>query len=327
MNDSKKLSIIYILKILRDYSDENHLLTQSDIVKKLNILYGLYYERKSVSSNIESLIDLGFDIIKTNKGCYLGEREFEESEISFIVDSLFSNKAISAKQAIDLSKKLYNCLSIYKRKKYNYLYKAEEISRIDNVQVFYNIEVINEAIENCKQISFEYNTYNRSGKLQPKNKTYIINPYFMVNSLGKYYLVGNYDYFNDISNYRIEKITNIKIVDNPIKRITELPEFKNGCDISKYINQNIYLFAGKTITAKLKLINENAVSQVYDWFGKDARVYEKDKTLFAEVKANEESLIYWCIQFCNLVELISPIDVREYIIQQIEQSLKMYKGD
>ena len=36
---SKKLSILYILEILRDYSDENHLLTQAEIARKLFNIY------------------------------------------------------------------------------------------------------------------------------------------------------------------------------------------------------------------------------------------------------------------------------------------------
>jgi len=76
---NKKLSILYILEILKDYSDENHLLSQTEIVKKLNLLYGMECERKSVGSNIDNLIAFGYDIIKTPSGCYLGARDYEPS--------------------------------------------------------------------------------------------------------------------------------------------------------------------------------------------------------------------------------------------------------
>ena len=38
---NKKLSIIYILDILKEYSDENHPLTQNEIVKK--IIYAIWH--------------------------------------------------------------------------------------------------------------------------------------------------------------------------------------------------------------------------------------------------------------------------------------------
>jgi hypothetical protein len=38
---NKKLSIIYILEILKDFSDEKHPLTQNDILKLLSSNYGM----------------------------------------------------------------------------------------------------------------------------------------------------------------------------------------------------------------------------------------------------------------------------------------------
>ena len=142
---NKKLSILYILEILKDYSDENHLLSQTEIVKKLNSIYGMECERKSVGANIDNLIDYGFDIIKTQTGCYLGAREFEPSEIQFLIDAVFSSKSIDSFHSKELASKLSAFLSKYQRKQYNYLYKAGELNRTDNKQLFYNIDIINES--------------------------------------------------------------------------------------------------------------------------------------------------------------------------------------
>ena len=155
---NKKLSILYTLEILKEYSDENHLLTQSDIISKINQVYGMECERKSIAMNIESLIELGFDIIKVpHKGCFMGERVIEPSEVSFIVDALFSSKSINGKQAKDLAEKISSMLSKHQRKKYNYIYKADQVSRTQSRDLFYNIEIIQEAIEKNKQILFRYN--------------------------------------------------------------------------------------------------------------------------------------------------------------------------
>ena len=62
--------MLCILNVLREHSDENHPLTQAQIIKKIEHKYGLELERKSIGANIESLIDFGFDIIKTDNGCY-----------------------------------------------------------------------------------------------------------------------------------------------------------------------------------------------------------------------------------------------------------------
>ena len=153
------MSLLCILKVLEEFSDENHPLTQADIIKKIYNQYGLELERKSISVNIDSLKDFGLDIVKTEKGCYLGERKLEPSEVSFLIDAVFSSKSINSKRSRELAEKLSQFLSVYDRKKYKYICKADEIIRTHNQQLFYTIDVLNEAIEKGKKVEFNYNRF------------------------------------------------------------------------------------------------------------------------------------------------------------------------
>ena len=58
MIENKKSSIILILKVLEEYTDEEHLLTQQQIIDKISQLYNIDLERKSVSNSISLLIEL-----------------------------------------------------------------------------------------------------------------------------------------------------------------------------------------------------------------------------------------------------------------------------
>ena len=326
---NRKLSILYTLKVLQDYTDDEHYLTQTEIAQKIEQLYGMSCERKSISFNIKSLQDFGYEIIELKrKGVYLAQRTLEPSEISFVVDAMFSSKSINGKQAKDISQKIYNLLSIYQRKKYNYVYKADEISRANNKQLFYNIDIINEAIEKNKQIIFNYNRYDIDGNLVSRKdgKTYLVNPYFLVNSQGRYYLVCNYDYFDDLANYKVEQITNIKLVDNEIKPITKLKGYENGLDISKYTNEHIYMLEGKTINAKIKLGSQFEVNYIYDWFGKNAKVYCENDIYYADITANENAIKYWCMQYGDCVELVAPQEMRNEIIKLLNNMTTKYRG-
>lgn len=323
-SSNKKLSILYTLQVLRDYSDENHLLSQNDIVIKINNIYGMTCERKSIATNIDSLIDFGYDIVKTNAGSYLASREFEPSEIRFLVDAVFSSKSINSKQSRELAKKLSEFLSVYQRKQYKYVYKTDELNRTNSKELFYNVDIINEAIENNKQIEFDYirNGYKSNNT---KKHPYIVNPYCLINNQGKYFLVCNYDYFDEIGNYKLERIHNIKILDTPIKPVTQVKGFENGLDIAKYANENIYMFATKTINATVKIHREEAANYVEEWFGKNANLYEKENSIFADITANETSLIYWCLQYGEDIELLSPKDTRDKIKEIVKQINKRYK--
>lgn len=321
---NKKLSIIYIYEILKEYSDENHLLKQQDIIKLIKQIYDMDCERKSIGNNIDFLIDLGFDIIKVpHKGCYLGERVLEPSEVSFIVDALFSSKSISGSQAKELSSKLSNLLSKYQRKRYNYIYKAEQINRTNNKELFYNIEIIQEAIEKNKKVSFNYvrPPYSEENTL----KTYIINPYFLINSQGRYYLICNFDYYNEIGNYKVDFIKNIRILDDERKPLNNLKGYEKGFDISKYINEHIYPFGDKTVYATIKLTDDNSITYVMEWFGKNAKIYKKNNTTYADIVSSEKALVYWCLQYGESVELLFPKQTRDKIKSILEQINKKYR--
>ncbi len=321
--NNKKLSILYTLQILKDYSDENHLLSQSEIAKKIYNLYGMECERKSIGTNIDSLIDFGYDIVKTNSGCFLASREFEASEIRFLIDAVFSSKSIDSRHSRELANRLSNLLSLYQRKQYKYIYKADELNRTNNKELFYNIDIINEAIEKNKQIQFEYNRfcYKDNNK---KKKPYIVNPYCLINNQGKYFLVCNYDYFDEIGNYKLERIHNIKILDTDIKPIKQVKGFENGLDIAKYANENIYMFATNSVNATIQIYDDWATAYVEEWFGKNATFYEKDNKIYADVVANESSLIYWCLQYGEVIELITPTTTREKIKDILKEMSKRY---
>ena len=58
----KKMATFYILEILKEYSDRNHLLKQKDIIDKLHNIYMVDIERKTIASTLEILSELGYDI-------------------------------------------------------------------------------------------------------------------------------------------------------------------------------------------------------------------------------------------------------------------------
>ena len=167
---------------------------------------------------------------------------------------------------------------------------------------------------------------SKENREKQQQKRYVVNPYFLVNNQGRYYLVCNYDHYDDIANYKLEQIKDIKILETDAKPITKVKGFENGLDIAKYANENIYMFSAKSVSATLKLYDEYAVGIVTDWFGKNVSVYQKGNELFAEVKANEKAIVYWCLQYGDHIELISPMPIRDKIKMEIEKLKNKYNN-
>ena len=325
---NKKLSIIYILEILKEFSDEKHPLTQNDILKLLSSNYGMECERKSIGANIDNLIEAGYDIVKCDGGgCYLGERELEQSEISFLVDAVFSSKAIDSVKSKKLAEKLSAFSSKFNRKKYNYIYKSDEISRTGNKQLFFTIDILHDAIEQKKQVEFSYDRpfLSKENAEKQLQKRYVVNPYYLISSQGRYYLVCNYEHYEDIAHYKLEQIKNIKILDSDAKPINTIKGFENGFNVAKYASEHIYMFSAESVKVTLKLLDDYAFSVVADWFGADVSVYQKNGEFFADVKTNEKAIVYWALQYGEHIEIVSPQIVREKIKIAIDDLVKKYR--
>lgn len=326
MASDKKSSLLYILKILQENTDETHPLTYAMIGDKLYSNYGIEIERKTIASSIDILVEHGYDIVKCGKnGLYLGERDFEDGELLFLIDAIYSSKSMPSKYAKDLANRLTKNFSKFKKKRFNHLEKIDDETNTDNKQIFYNIEILNEAIEQKKKVEFQYAAYgiDKKLKLRGEGKVYKINPYFMVNNRGKYYLVCNYDKYNDFANYKIDYISTVKILDEPVKPI-EVVSGDDRFSVKDYIKEHIYMMNGKTISAKLKILKEEKINDLIDWFGQSVDFSKSKNEIFAEFKVNEDSLIYWALQYGEFFEIVEPLETREKIKNRLKQILEKY---
>ena len=326
--NEKKSSVLYVLEILKKFTDRDHPLTYAMIAEKLSAIYGIEIERKTIARDIDILIDKGYDIVKRgNYGVYLGLRDFEEGELLYLIDALYSSKSMPTRYVKDLVDKLMANYSIYHKKRFSHLEKLEVATRSDNKQIFYTIEILNEAIEQGKKVEFQYNSYGFDKKLKPKfeGRYYKINPYFMVNNNGKYYLVCNHDKYDNIANYKIENISNIQIVDELIKPIFSLPG-QEKFSIKDYMKEHIYMLAGKSVNALIKVDKSDRINDVVDWFGDNARIFEKDGQIYADLSVNEDALIYWALQYGKKIEIVKPTETRKKMIDILEEMLKKYQA-
>ncbi len=331
MEHSKKGLLIFILKVLEKYSDEKHCLTQQDIIQLVYKDYGLLFDRRTISSGINFLIEMDYDIVKVpNEGVFLGERLFDSTEVTYLIDALFSSKSISARKTKEISEKISSCLSKYQRKSFDYLYKCSELSsKTDNEQIFYSISKITEAIENKKKIAFKYMTYDSKGNKVTRMNDYVyhVSPYYLINNFGKYYLLCNYrSKYQDLQTFRIDFIKDLQVLDDePRKELSELETVEKNFSITKYLNEHIYIYSGETISAKIELNNNNTIQYVKDWFGKNAIIFEENEKIYAIVNCNENALYYWVMQYNEHIKIISPQSLIDRVVETSNNLIEKYK--
>lgn len=330
MIQNKKSSILLVLKILEEYTDDNHYLTQPQIATKISQLYGIDLERKAIGSSLQLLEELDYDIVKGPKGGFaLLSRTFDPSEASFLIDAIFSSKSINGKEAKRMAEEVSSCFSKYQRKDYSYIYKSNEINRSTNKTALYNVSIINEAISKGKRVGFQYLTYDKNGNEIYRNDgyEYIVSPYYLINNYGRYYLLCNYrEKYRPLQLFRIDKMANIVIKDDwPIKQLKDLKDGPKDFSITKYLNEHVYLFNEEVIDAKIILDGEWIIEIVKDWFGDNAKIHFKDEKIIATIKGDEKALYYWIMQYSDCVTVLSPLSLVEKIKKGLIDATRRYQ--
>lgn len=321
---NKKMLNMLILEILETYSDEEHHLTQQDILKILDRDYGMSCDRRSVKNNILYLMELGYDI-DIEDGYFLATRKFEDAELRLLIDSVLFSKTLSATQAKRLIKKLEDCGNKYFKAKVSHVVTTPRIRRTDNKSVLYTVNSINDAIDKKKKIQFRYNRYEMDLKLHDVGKEYLVNPYQMVASNGNYYLLGNLDKYDNVSYYRIDKITDVRIIEDKVKPMSEVKDLVNGLDLPKHMAEHIYMFCGESVPVKLKCKNY-IVDSLVDWFGTDVRIMEKqDDDFVVRIVCNYDAMMYWALQYGQHVEVLEPAALRAELKNEIGKMARKYK--
>lgn len=320
---TKKMLNIMILKILERYSDEHRPLTQKRILELLDIEYGMKCDRRSVKSNLISLKEMGYDI-NIRKGVYI-RRDFEDAELRMLIDNVLFSKTLSQTQAKRLIEKLKNLGSNQFSAKVNHICNLPELQHSNNTQIMFNLDTLNFAITKRRKVSFIFNRYGTDFKLHPRREEpYIVSPYQMAATNGRYYLIGNDEEKNNIANYRIDKITDVKILNTPVTPKSEIEELANGFNLPRHMAEHIYMFSGESIWVKF-WTSEIMMDALIDWFGKDFKILDKaDDKILISVKVNEKAIKIWAIQYGDKVEVISPENLREEIRMQALQIAQKY---
>lgn len=344
----KKIIILYILQILRRYTDADHTMTQQQIAEKLRDEYGLEVNRATVKRNIADLIDAGYDIqytevVRTHTDRKTGEKEentvytnlyfeheFTEPELHMLIDGLLFSRSVPYKQRKQLIDKLGKLSSAYFNQRMNHVHCMSADSP-QNPELFHTIDILDEAITAGKQVEITYNYYGTDMKLHPglnadgTVKRQTLNPYQMVASEGRYYLICNNDHHDTVSNYRIDRITDIALLETPVKPKSQVEGLEDGLNLQDYVYQNLNMFSGKA--EKVEFVTaKGAVSLIIDFFGRHVSFHEQeDGKVSCRLLVSTEAMKHWAVEHANIVRVVSPASLVEDIRTELRKAAALYE--
>ena len=282
-NSGQKLKMLYIIRILEEYTDENHPITTKELIEKL-ALFDVEAERKSIYDDIARLQDYGYDIIKKENrnggGYYLGSRDFELVELKLLVDAIQSSRFVTERKSRELIGKLEKLVNKHDAKElHRQVYVAGRV-KTDNESIYYQVDAIQKAIAENKQIEFVYLDWNAKKELVPRREEkYLVSPWILMWQEEKYYLVAYDHNSQSLRHYRVDKLKDVEVLEE--NRIGQaIYEKLNPAD---YVNKAFGMYGAKE-EAVILTFPERLIGVIIDRFGKDVSIRSGKNGLRARVK-------------------------------------------
>lgn len=261
----QKFKIINEYQILMNESDENHQINAIEMTRRLEER-GIPAERKTVYKDMNTLMEAGVDVVKGDKGYYIGSRVFELAELKLLVDAVGASKFISQRKTKELVDKLTKLASVEEANQLARQVVVPEKSAAGNEKIFYTIDVIYQCLDNDKKMSFKYQDWTLTKEMKPRHggKLYIVSPAFLLRNDENYYLVAYDDENDQIRHYRVDKIISAEMLDD--NRAGE--EKRKALNPQEYAKQHISMFAGDERVVTIRF-PKKLIGVVLDKFGAD----------------------------------------------------------
>lgn len=317
-SEKQKQKLLYIMQLFIERTDENHLVTTQEIIDYL-ASNGILAERKSIYTDIDSLIDFGMDIVKVKErpvGYRLTSRQFELAELKLLVDAVQSSRFITSKKSRELIGKLETLCSKNEARQLHRQVVVTNRTKAVNENIYYNVDQIYYAIAENVKIQFLYFDWNVKKEMEPRHngKIYEVSPWMLTWDDDNYYLIAYDNESQMIKHYRVDKMLQISLY----RQARLGKEAFEHFDIAAYSRKTFGMFAGEEETVTL-LCEKHLTGVFIDRFGNDVsmRNFDESHILVRVNVAVSRQFFGWLTGLGSSVKIQSPektvIEYREYL--------------
>jgi len=321
-SDNQKLKILYILDYLQRNSHEDSPVRAAQLIAMLD-QHNISCDRKTVYSDIAALQDYGVDIVSIpgkNGGYYVASRNFELPELKLLIDAVLSSRYLTEKKSRELIEKLCDQCNEQDAKlmRRNVLVSGRVKSM--NESIYYNVDAIQEAITQNRQISFRYFDWDLGAKRRYREKEYLASPYGLCQDNENCYLLA-LSSRHGITSYRVDRMTDIRIAEESRVPCPEL----TGKALTEHANRLFQMFSGDEADVKLRFHKE-LINVVVDRFGKETMLIPdgEDWFNFTVRVAVSPMFLSWVIGFGDKAKILYPTSVAEKCRELCRQAMEQY---
>ena len=322
-SDNQKLKIFYILDYLKRNSHQDHPVRANELISMLDRNHNIACDRKTVYSDIAALQEYGVDIVSIpgrNGGYYIASRNFELPELKLLIDAVQSSRYLTEKKSRELIEKLCEECSVYDA---NLMRRDVLVSgrvKSMNETTYYNVDRIQDAISQNKQISFRYFDWGIDGKRKYRSKDYKASPYGLCQDNENCYLLGHSPRYG-ITSYRVDRMSDIQILETDRDPCPEL----TGKALTAHANQLFQMYSGDQVTVKMRF-HRSMANAVIDKFGRNTMLIPdgEDHFTFTVSVAVSPMFLSWVIGFGPKAKILYPDSVIQQCVAMCQEALENY---
>ena len=323
-SDNQKLKIFYILNYLEAYSSAGHPVQAAQLIEMLENQHGISCERKTIYADIASLQQLGYDILSVpgrNGGYYIASRNFELPELKLLIDAVQSSRFLTERKSRELIEKLCRQCSLHDARLMRRDVMVSGRVKSMNESIYYNVDAIQEAIAENRQITFRYFDWSLDGQRVYRNKEYAASPYGLCQDNENCYLLSHSERYG-VTQYRVDRMSQIQLTDKPRVPCPEL----TGANLQAHASRLFQMFSGKETEVKLRF-HRSLVNVVIDRFGKDTMLIPdgQEHFVFTVRVAVSPMFLSWVIGFGSKARILYPQSVVEECRALCLEALSQYE--
>lgn len=326
MDTEAKLRPIYLIRILKERTDENHFLSTAQLCRILKDEYVMDTHRTTIKSDVEMLqrAGIGIQTMRSSQNLYnYIERDFDDAELKLLIDAVTSAKFITKSKSDQLVTKLTELAGVNKARQLKRNLVVDGRYKADNESIFYIVDTINQAINQKKKIRFQKAEYNvkKERVLHHGGEKYTFSSYSLVWDGDFYYVVGWSDKYESVGSHRVDRIAGTpEILDE-----MAVPPMV-GFDINKYINTMFRMYDAPRKEVEL-ICSNDIMDAIIDRFGPDAPVYACDQQNFRVITEVAVGTVFynWVFGFGGKVRIKGPTEVKDAYKERVLAAAKEFE--
>ena len=326
---SSKVKTLLIYKLLMEYSDEENPLSSTELIQLL-AKEGIHCERKSIYADIQTLNDVGFEIISTKspkKGFFMASRRFELPQVRLLIDAVSSAGFITENKTKDLVEKLESLVSVNQANDLVSQVYIDGNRKCDNEEIYYVIDSLHEAILDNKKVRFTYKRRNIDieNRKSYTEKMFIVSPYALIWKDDHYYLVCNNDKYDNLMNLRLDRMRRITTLDQPARPFSDVSEYKDVFDVADYTSKMFSMYSGDTVDVTLHC-NLELREEIMDRFGSKIPLKAVDSSHFETTisAAVSDGFVSWVMSFGDKIRVVSPTSLADTVKEKAMAIASLY---